>query len=136
MQFRCCPSGAAIWRLTSFGLPWVLEFDTVVAPDRALGKAEHPDFSFLADAEEKLRAVPRSLGASFPDYLYVSFHERFARSEAQPTRFRGLRCAKMAMLAQSYLRDRDRAGISRAVGLFKIGHSRPLAARRRSRSMR
>lgn len=110
-------SGAAIWatNIILFAL-WYWEFDQGGPLNRALGKAEHPDFSFPQMQNPELS--PAHWEPKFPDYLYVSFTNAcsFSPTDTMPL----ARWAKMAMLVQSAVSLIVIAlVISRAVGLFK-----------------
>jgi uncharacterized membrane protein len=110
-------SGAAIWatNIILFAL-WYWEFDRGGPLNRALGKAEHPDFSFPQMQNPELS--PMHWEPTFLDYLYVSFTNAcsFSPTDTMPL----ARWAKMAMLVQSAVSLVVIAlVISRAVGLFK-----------------
>ena len=110
-------SGAAIWttNIILFAL-WYWEFDRGGPLSRALGRVEHPDFSFPQMQNPELS--PAHWEPHFPDYLYVSFTNAcsFSPTDTMPM----ARWAKMAMLTQSAISLVVIAlVISRAVGLFK-----------------
>jgi len=110
-------SGAAIWatNIVLFAL-WYWEFDRGGPLNRALGKAQHPDFSFPQMQNPELS--PSHWEPKFADYLYVSFTNAcsFSPTDTMPL----ARWAKMAMLVQSSISLIVIAlVVSRAVGLFK-----------------
>jgi uncharacterized membrane protein len=110
-------SGGAIWatNIILFAL-WYWEFDRGGPLQRALGTAQHPDFSFPQMQNPEL--APNHWEPHFPDYLYVSFTNAcaFSPTDTMPLS----RWAKMAMLAQSAVSLIVVAlVVSRAVGLFK-----------------